>query len=91
MIDLSAQDRAIRAIRAERVRQERLKAMGKFHHTAADVDLPCVLKLPILTEEVGEVARALCDGTNLREELVQVAAVALAWVEALEKMEADHG
>jgi NTP pyrophosphatase (non-canonical NTP hydrolase) len=84
MIDLNAQDRAIAAIRVERMRQERLKAAGKFHHTAADVDLPCVLKLPILVEEVGEVARALCDGTNLREELIQVAAVALAWLEGLE-------
>jgi NTP pyrophosphatase (non-canonical NTP hydrolase) len=89
MIDLNAQDRAIRSIRAERERQERLKAQGKFAHTAADVDLPCQMKLKILVEEVGEVARALCDGTNLREELVQVAAVALAWAEALEWLEYD--
>jgi NTP pyrophosphatase (non-canonical NTP hydrolase) len=88
VIDLSAQDRAIAAIRVERMRQERLKAAGKFAATPAD-DIPDTDRLPMLVEEVGEVARALCDGTNLREELVQVAAVALAWVEALEKMESD--
>ena len=39
--------------------------------------------LAILTEEVGEVAKALNEGTNLSEELVQVAAVAIAWREKL--------
>lgn len=41
-------------------------------------------KLTILTEEVGEVARAVLNGdiANLHEELVQVAAVAVAWLEA---------
>jgi NTP pyrophosphatase (non-canonical NTP hydrolase) len=88
MINLSAQDRAIRAIRAERVRQERLKAQGKFKHTPAD-DIPDTDRLPMLVEEVGEVARAMCDGVGRYAELVQVAALALAWLEALEKMEAD--
>jgi hypothetical protein len=43
-------------------------------------------KLTILTEEVGEVARAIHDGDdkNLRDELVQVAAVAIAWLEAID-------
>jgi NTP pyrophosphatase (non-canonical NTP hydrolase) len=41
--------------------------------------------LAVLVEEVGEVARAIQVGDmrNLREELVQVAAVAVAFVEAL--------
>lgn len=48
--------------------------------------------LPVLTEEVGEVARLICDGAieggldrvKLREELVQVAAMAVAWIEAVD-------
>ena len=41
--------------------------------------------MAILTEEVGEVARAALehDTDGLRLELVQVAAVAVAWLEAL--------
>ena len=44
----------------------------------------------ILTEEVGEAAKAslptrLGGANNLRQELVQVAAVALAWLECLER------
>ena len=40
----------------------------------------------VLTEEVGEVCKAWleCDAANLREELIQVAAVAAAWVEELD-------
>lgn len=55
--------------------------------------------LPVLTEEVGEVARVLCDQAvgdererdpthvraRLREELVQVAAMACAWVDAIDR------
>lgn len=51
------------------------------------------MRLAILVEEVGEVARALtydeADLANLREELVQVAAMATSWLYALriEKVE----
>lgn len=44
------------------------------------------VKLMVLTEEVGEVARAVLDQHSidaLRRELVEVAAVAVAWAEAL--------
>lgn len=42
--------------------------------------------LAILSEEVGELAEALlCDYTRVRPELVQVAAVALAWLECMER------
>lgn len=45
-------------------------------------------RLVILVEEVGEVARALTydegDRANLREELVQVAAMAVSWLYALD-------
>ena len=75
-------------VAAERLRQEGLKASGKFTATCAD-DIPAASKLAILVEEVGEVARAICDRDpeHMREELVQVAAVAVAWVEALSRVE----
>jgi hypothetical protein len=52
--------------------------------------------LPVLTEELGEVARVICDGTrdaddvldidteHLRAELVQLAAMACAWIDAID-------
>lgn len=73
------------AISQERKRQDELKQAGKFTHTCAD-DIDNGRKLAILTEELGEVARAMCDKEpkeRLREELIQVAAVATAWAEAL--------
>ncbi|MDT3440284.1 MULTISPECIES: hypothetical protein [unclassified Pseudofrankia] len=48
--------------------------------------MPDAVRLPVLVEEVGEVARAMLEGADprhLRDELIQVAAVALTWVEAL--------
>ena len=66
----------------EVLRQRELKAAGKFDETAGDKmargDSDGMLR--ILVEEVGEVARALNDNepaVKLREELRQVAAVAL--------------
>jgi hypothetical protein len=43
-------------------------------------------KVMVLTEECGEVSRAVLelDQQNLKEELIQVAAVAVAWLESLE-------
>lgn len=49
--------------------------------------------LAILTEELGEVAREVVEelaiprsrGYQIREELVQVAAVAVAWLEAIDR------
>lgn len=44
--------------------------------------------LPILTEEVGEVARVMNEkesNERLRDELVHVAAVAVAWMEAIDQ------
>lgn len=47
-------------------------------------------KLAVLMEEVGEVARELLENGNrtsshLKEELIQVAAVAMAWIEGIER------
>lgn len=90
--------RVLDAVWNERKRQARLQAEGRFQHTLSDV-LPPVkeaFKLAVLAEEFGEVAREVCElGSNgkrerakhlarLYEELVQVAAVAVAWCEAIE-------
>lgn len=80
-------------VEAERNRQEQLKAEGKFLFTCADDAMADTERLAVLTEEVGEVAREVLELQNLveekgdvdrlRTELVQVAAIAVAWVEAL--------
>lgn len=46
--------------------------------------VPDSVKVAVLTEEVGEVARAVLDKNDdgLLIELVQVAAVAVAWIES---------
>jgi hypothetical protein len=50
----------------------------------SSVNLPNITKAAVLTEECGEVARAVLDrrAENLRDELVEVAAVAVAWLES---------
>lgn len=49
--------------------------------------LPNGTWLAILGEEFGESAKAILERSNLREELVQVAAVAVAWIEAIDSGE----
>ena len=51
----------------------------------SSINLPAITKSAVLGEEVGEVQRAVLDRDNdaLRRELVQVAAVAVAWLESL--------
>lgn len=63
--------------------RERLKQDEKW---GANRDLDDKTWLAILVEEVGETAMAMLDhdGT-VREELIQVAAVALAWLECLDR------
>lgn len=82
-------------IAAERLRQERLKAAGRFKFTPADLGLSDPERLAVLAEEFGEVAREVAervagkttDFAKLRAELVQVAAVAVAWVEFIDRDE----
>lgn len=94
---------------AERARQERLKANGKFAYTCADPEYSLTEKLTVLAEEFGETSREVCElmfliyknpedliaakvkdklireGKHLlRKELIETAAVAIAWCEALE-------
>lgn len=81
----------LKDISNERRRQDKLKAEGRFTATCAD-PISNDRRLSILVEEVGEVARAslgqagaVQDGGNLRKELVQVAAIALAWIEGIDR------
>lgn len=58
------------------------------HGSCASTAVPDPVKAMVLTEKVGEVMRAVLDGEDaaeyeLRDELVQVAAVCIAWLEAL--------
>lgn len=92
----SVLERALSLVGSERMRQEALKAQGRFEYTCADSGMSDAEKMTVLIEEVGEVAREVLtqDGRRLardtvgtrdalRAELVQVAAVAVAWIEAL--------
>jgi NTP pyrophosphatase (non-canonical NTP hydrolase) len=70
-------------IRAERTCQDALAAAGRWGGESV-ATISDDRRLRVLVEEVGEVARALEEGdSQLRAELVQVAAVAVAWLEAL--------
>ena len=82
-------------IRNERQKQEGYKAAGRFAHTCADPELSDMDCLAILIEEVGEAATAILHKQkigsvtdpeqDLRKELIQVAAVAVAWIERLDR------
>lgn len=81
-----AQYAAIGAVWQERDRQKALLEDGLIHVDMASIEIAQGDKLAILVEEVGEVAKALNEGVTIKElraELVQVAAVAVAWVESL--------
>lgn len=75
-------------IEKERKRQAELKAAGKFPWTCDDAMVSAEAKLAVLAEEFGEVARAVCerDERNLAEELIQVAAVCVAWLEGMREV-----
>lgn len=81
-------------VHGERIRQYQLLDAGKFIHGPESSALSPSEILNVLTEEVGEVARHTCDAISnpggldkaaLREEVVQVAAVAIGWVERLNR------
>lgn len=64
----------------EWIRGER-RFQDQRHHTKENSD---AVWLAVLVEEVGEVAKAMHEGasrSDLIDELVQVAAVAIAWLE----------
>jgi NTP pyrophosphatase (non-canonical NTP hydrolase) len=84
-------------IHDERERQEKLFRAGKFNFTASSKSAGAKRKFRVLLEEIGEVAQE-CDALEyakrmdvrasitekLATELVQVAAVAVAWLESME-------
>lgn len=73
---------------AERRRQADRWA-GPHDFGAGDCSSPDVTpttKATVLAEECGEVSRAVLDGSDgLRAELIQVAAVAVAWIEGIDR------
>lgn len=73
-----SRDRAFSAIRSERDRQD--QKWGQQDHDDR-------LWLGILVEEVGEVAKAIIDeqAADLDKELVQAAAVIVAWLECIQR------
>ena len=77
-----ARDTAIGSVLLELDRQLELKAAGKFASTCEDMADHPYEALPILLEEFGELARAMQNGdeANFREELTQIAAIAIAWL-----------
>lgn len=79
-------------IARERVRQRELLAAGRFKHCCDSREISNFQKLAIATEELGEVAREIFEMHDkndfsperkaaLRAELVQLAAVTVAWLE----------
>lgn len=94
MTDVKAFYGIVDDIMCERIRQEQLKAGGRFKYTCADPEMAPAEKCAVLGEEMGEVCRAVLEegrlandlhGKALRQELVQVAAVAVAWIEAIDR------
>lgn len=94
----SHKDIALKQLIDELNRQELLKRDGRFAWTPSDqftkhgAPVLSVEKLAVLTKEVGEVTRLVnetllkntkLDTYKLREELIQTAAVATAWVAAI--------
>lgn len=76
---------ALREVAAERLRQELKWGTGSMASTGRAVSDPGHA-LAVLVEEVGEVSRAILEhepGARVLAEVVQVAAVAVAWLECL--------
>lgn len=77
-------------VATERGRQELLKSQGKFDFSCADPDITHAECLSVLCEEVGEAGHEVNEGIGpgreidkpqLLKELIQAAAVAVAWAE----------
>ena len=76
------------AVAAERVRQRNLwdRDHDHGHGDCSSPNVPTMVKIAVLSEECGEVARAALDQNedNLRAELIQVMAVCHAILEGIE-------
>lgn len=89
---LMTQDEIWELVKAERKKQYKLQADGRFQHTLADVPgLTDDEKLMCILEEVAEVAKVIMtargrviDGEDdLVKEIVQIIALSVAWLESL--------
>lgn len=77
--ELEVRIQVLSRLLTERARQEKLHPGRTPAHAVVDDGL----RLAILMEEVGEVARDVCEGREPTKELVEVAAVCVAWLERL--------
>lgn len=77
-------------VATERGRQEFLKTQGKFAYTCADAEMTHSECMTVLAEEAGEVAHEVNEGIGpdryvdkrrLLKELIETAAVSVAWAE----------
>lgn len=88
------QNRIYGEIHDEIARQVVLQKQGRFTHTPKDSGVPDFVKFGMLSEEFGQVARCVLANArlvqesasvdNLRQKLVRVAAIAVAWLETPE-------
>lgn len=86
---------ALLDVGTERRRQDELRDAGRFTYTLADVGMRSPEKLACVLEELGEVARCVLSinglvqealtARELRTELVHVAALCVAWIEAVDR------
>ena len=84
-------DTVLVAVELERQRQDKLFENGKIPWNLTDVTIDDSIKLSVLMEEIGEVARELNETNgvphqSLYNELVQVAAVSVAWAESIQEL-----
>lgn len=77
-------------IEQERERQNKLHPLSSLPNNEQNEEILLMAAfiknnefLTVLVEEVGEVAKALLEGNNLEEELIQVAAVCVRWLEEM--------
>ncbi len=89
MVSIERFERISQRVLFERGRQDRLKSEGRFRHTLDDnPGYTDEERLIALLEEVTEVGKAIMgekghiiDGGDIEKELIQVAALAFAWLE----------
>lgn len=83
---LVTRDEAFHLVSEAREHSECLAAQGALRWTSASPDCPTHMWLAALTEELGEVARAIHDGDDegLKRELADLAGVAVGRLESME-------
>lgn len=88
MVDGVFDDHILEDIQDEFNRQEDAYCNGKIHIKMDNPYDRSKDKLAVVTEELGEVAKALLDhqgDDHLREELIQVATCCIGWIISLDK------